>query len=192
MAESGCYNVAAIHQRYQFKFPAFSSELKRILSVSQLRLINLASASDAGKLLGWISGIAAAISRSGLSTSYVGLSAKLYTSIVDVVAPTSAAERAKVFVLLNSVLPLIVCTVAAPLARDVDGGKSRKLTKGFSTMFVITIVTGLFAVITSLGSVGSSLCSVCDSCGHDCGIVVAAGCSIGGKNQGEGAAEVLD
>ncbi|KAL2238421.1 UNVERIFIED_CONTAM: Protein NUCLEAR FUSION DEFECTIVE 4 [Sesamum indicum] len=203
-------------------FPAYSSELKRILSISQLLLNNLASASDAGKLLGWVSGIAAAhfplwlvlfigsflglvgygvqflfltnqVSLSywhiffltvlagngicwintvcyiiairnfpldrqiavSLSTSYVGLSAKLYTSIVDVVAPTSAAERAKVFLLLNSVLPLIVCTVAAPLARDVDGGKSRKLTRGFSTMFVITIITGVFAVITSLGSVGS-------------------------------------
>ncbi|KAK4419846.1 protein NUCLEAR FUSION defective [Sesamum alatum] len=205
-------------------FPAYSSELKRILSISQLQLNNLASASDAGKLLGWISGIAAAhfplwlvllvgsilglvgygiqflflanrvsslsywhiflltvLAGNGicwintvcyiiairnfpldrqiavsLSTSYVGLSAKLYTNIVDVVAPTSAADRAKVFLLLNSVLPLIVCTVAAPLARDdVDGGKSRKLTRGFSTMFVITIVSGLFAVMTSLGSVGS-------------------------------------
>ncbi|KAL0435027.1 UNVERIFIED_CONTAM: protein NUCLEAR FUSION defective [Sesamum radiatum] len=203
-------------------FPAYSSELKRILSISQLQLNNLASASDAGKLLGWISGIAAAhfplwlvlligsilglvgygvqflfladrvaslsywhiflltvlagnsicwintvcyiiairnfpLDRQiavGLSTSYVGLSAKLYTNIVDVVAPTSGAERAKAFLLLNSVLPLIVCVVAAPLARNVDGGKSRKLTRGFSTMFVITIVSGLFAVVTSLGSVG--------------------------------------
>ncbi|KAK4407673.1 protein NUCLEAR FUSION defective [Sesamum angolense] len=204
-------------------FPAYSSELKRILSISQLQLNNLASASDAGKLLGWISGIAAAhfplwlvlligsllglvgygiqflflanrvsslsywqiflltvlagnsicwintvcyiiairnfpLDRQiavSLSTSYVGLSAKLYTNIVDVVAPTSGAERAKVFLLLNSVLPLIGCIGAAPLARNVDGGKSRKLTRGFSTMFVITIVSGLFAVITSLGSVGS-------------------------------------
>ncbi|KAK4419855.1 protein NUCLEAR FUSION defective [Sesamum alatum] len=204
-------------------FPAYSSELKRILSISQLQLNNLASASDAGKLLGWISGIAAAhfplwlvlligsilglvgygiqflflanrvsslsywhiflltvlagnsicwintvcyiiairnfpLDRQiavSLSTSYVGLSAKLYTNIVDVVAPPSATARAKVFLLLNSVLPLIVCTVAAPLARSVNVGKSRKLTRGFSTMFVITIVSGLFAVITSLGSVGS-------------------------------------
>ncbi|KAL0389104.1 UNVERIFIED_CONTAM: protein NUCLEAR FUSION defective [Sesamum calycinum] len=204
-------------------FPAYSSELKRILSISQLQLNNLASASDAGKLLGWISGIAAAhfplwlvlligsllglvgygiqflflanrvsslsywhiflltvlagnsicwintvcyiiairnfpLDRQiavSLSTSYVGLSAKLYTNIVDVVAPTSGAERAKVFLLLNSVLPLIGCIGAAPLARNVDGGKSRKLTRGFSTMFLITIVSGLFAVITSLGSVVS-------------------------------------
>ncbi|KAL0458846.1 UNVERIFIED_CONTAM: protein NUCLEAR FUSION defective [Sesamum latifolium] len=181
-------------------FSAYSSELKRILSISQLDLNNLASASDAGKLLGWISGIAAAhfplwlvlligslldletafagfntvcylvairnfpLDRQiavSLSTSYVGLSAKLYTDIVDVVAPTSVAERAKVFLLLNSVLPLIVCTVAAPLARDVDGGKSKKLTRGFSTMIMITIVTGLFAVVTSLGSVGSRFMPRC-------------------------------
>ncbi|KAI3450265.1 hypothetical protein Pfo_006930 [Paulownia fortunei] len=201
-------------------FPAYSSELKRILSISQLQLNNLASASDAGKLLGWISGIAVAhlplwlvlligsmlglvgygvqflfltnqvpslsywhiflltvlagngicwintvcyiiairnfpLDRQiavGLSTSYVGLTAKIYTDIVDVVAPTSPAERAKVFLLLNSVLPLIVCIVAAPLARDVNVGKSRKLTRGFFTMFMITIVTGLFAVLTSLGT----------------------------------------
>ncbi|KAL3649192.1 hypothetical protein CASFOL_005595 [Castilleja foliolosa] len=40
-------------------FPAYSSHLKKILSISQLQLNNLASASDAGKLLGWISGVAA-------------------------------------------------------------------------------------------------------------------------------------
>ncbi|XP_051134208.1 protein NUCLEAR FUSION DEFECTIVE 4-like [Andrographis paniculata] len=41
-------------------FPAYSSELKRRLSISQLQLNNLASASDAGKLFGWLSGLAAA------------------------------------------------------------------------------------------------------------------------------------
>lgn len=201
-------------------FPAYSSELKRILSISQLQLNNLASASDAGKLLGWISGVAAAhlplwlvlligsllglvgygvqflfltnqvsslsywhiflltvlagnsicwintvcyiitirnfpLDRQiavGLSTSYVGLSAKIYTDIVDVVAPNSPSDRAKLFLLLNSVLPLLVCIAAAPLARDVNVRKSRKLTRGFFSMFVITIITGLFAVITSLGN----------------------------------------
>ncbi|KAI3461703.1 hypothetical protein Pfo_018366 [Paulownia fortunei] len=201
-------------------FPAYSSELKRILSISQLQLNNLAFASDAGKLLGWISGIAAAhlplwlvlligsmlglfgygvqflfltnqisylsywhvfsltvlagnsicwintvcyilaiqnfpLDRQiaiGLSTSYVGLSAKIYTDIVDVIAPTSPAERAKVFLLFNSVLPLLVCIVAAPLARDVNMGKSRELTGGFFTLFMITFFTGLSAVISSLVS----------------------------------------
>lgn len=203
-------------------FPAYSSELKRILSISQLQLNNLASASDAGKLLGWISGVAAAhlplwlvlligsllgiigygvqflflthqipslsywhiflltvvagnsicwintvcyiiaiknfpLDRQiavGLSTSYVGLSAKIYTDIVDVIS-SSPSERAKLFLLLNSVVPLLVCVACTPLARDVNVGKSRKLTRGFFSMFIVTIVTGLFAVFTSSGRVVS-------------------------------------
>ncbi|KAK6145227.1 hypothetical protein DH2020_022047 [Rehmannia glutinosa] len=201
-------------------FPAYSSHLKKILSISQLQLNNLAFASDAGKLLGWVSGLAAAhlplwlvlligstlgligygvqflfltnqipslsywhvfaltvlagnsicwintvcyilaiqnfpLDRQiavGLSTSYVGLSAKIYTNLVDVFAPNSPSKRAKFFLLLNSISPLMVCVLAAPLARDVNGGKSRVLAKGFFILFIITIITGLFAVITSLVS----------------------------------------
>ncbi|KAK4412430.1 protein NUCLEAR FUSION defective [Sesamum alatum] len=205
-------------------FPAYSSELKKLLSISQLQLNNLAFASDAGKLLGWISGLAAAhlplwmvliigsflglvgygvqflflanhlFSLSywhvfvltvlsgnsicwintvcyvlaiknfphdrhfaiGLSTSYVGLSAKIYTDIIDVVSATSPTERAKAFLFLNSVLPLLVCIVSAPLARKfADARKSRKLAGGFFTLFMITIVTGFFAVISSFTSLGS-------------------------------------
>ncbi|PIN19550.1 hypothetical protein CDL12_07781 [Handroanthus impetiginosus] len=200
-------------------FPAYSSELKRLLSISQLQLINLASASDAGKLLGWISGVAAAylplplvllvgaalglvgyglqylflthhlsslsythvlfltvlagnsicwintvcyiiIIRNfpfdrqisvGISTSYIGLSAKIYTNIVDVVAPTSPSERAKAFLLLNSVLPLVVSVLVAPFARDAKVGKCKKLLAvGFFTTFVITVITGVFAVGTAI------------------------------------------
>ncbi|KAL3653197.1 hypothetical protein CASFOL_002878 [Castilleja foliolosa] len=199
-------------------FPAYSSELKRILSISQLQLNNLASASDAGKLLGWLSGIAAAhlplrlvlligsllglISYGiqflfltnqahslsyyhvftlnviagnsicwintvcyiiairnfpfdrqvavGLSTSYVGLSAKIYTAVVDVLFSSSEAERARAFLVLNAVLPLAVCVVAVPLVRVIDVEKSRGLERGFLGMCVITMATGLFAVITSL------------------------------------------
>ncbi|XP_056162701.1 protein NUCLEAR FUSION DEFECTIVE 4-like [Syzygium oleosum] len=40
-------------------FPAYSSQLKQVLSISQVQLNNLAFASDAGKLLVWFSGIAA-------------------------------------------------------------------------------------------------------------------------------------
>lgn len=40
-------------------FPAYSSQLKQLLSLSQLQLNNLALASDAGKLFGWLAGIAA-------------------------------------------------------------------------------------------------------------------------------------
>ncbi|XP_057772529.1 protein NUCLEAR FUSION DEFECTIVE 4 [Salvia miltiorrhiza] len=201
-------------------FPAYSSELKRILSISQLQLNNLAFASDAGKLLGWVSGVAAArlplwlvlligsalgaagygvqflfltgrihslsywqvfsltvvagnsicwintvsyilairnfpLDRQiavGISTSYVGLSAKIYTTVVEVAAasPSAPLERAKAFLLLNAALPLLVCVAAAPLTGYADVGKSRRLVAGFVTLFVITAVTGGFAVITSL------------------------------------------
>ncbi|KAL9250693.1 NUCLEAR FUSION DEFECTIVE 4-like protein [Drosera capensis] len=40
-------------------FPAYSSQLKQMLSLYQLQLNNLAFANDAGKLFGWFSGIAA-------------------------------------------------------------------------------------------------------------------------------------
>ncbi|KAL0434804.1 UNVERIFIED_CONTAM: protein NUCLEAR FUSION defective [Sesamum radiatum] len=205
-------------------FPAYSSDLKKLLSISQLQLNNLAFASDAGKLLGWISGLAAvhlplwlvlmigsflglvgygvqflflanhlfslsywhvflltvlsgnsicwintvcyvlAIKNFpydrhfaiGISTSYVGLSAKIYTDIVDVVSATSPTERAKAFLFLNAVLPLFICIASAPLARNIaDAQKSRKLAGGFFTLFMITIVTGFFAVISSFTSLGS-------------------------------------
>ncbi|XP_047939626.1 protein NUCLEAR FUSION DEFECTIVE 4-like [Salvia hispanica] len=203
-------------------FPAYSSELKRILSASQLNLNNLASANDAGKLFGWISGVAAdhlplwlvlligsllgllgyglqflfltslsyplvflltALAGNGicwintvcylitirnfpldrqiavgLSTSYIGLSAKLYTDIVDVIADSnSSSARAKAFLLLNSALPLLVCLAVAPLARGAVVGKSKRLSRGFFAMFVISMVTGVFAVVTSLKAVVTSL-----------------------------------
>lgn len=200
-------------------FPAYSSELKRILSTSQLNLNNLASANDAGKLLGWISGVAAShlplwlvlligsllgligygvqylfltnqapsltywhiffltalagngicwintvcyiitirnfpLDRQiavGLSTSYIGLSAKIYTAVVDVAAaPDKPSDRAKAFLLLNSVVPLLVCVAVSPLARGAAAGKTKNLSRGFFTMFVISVVTGVFAVVTSL------------------------------------------
>ncbi|PKI58019.1 hypothetical protein CRG98_021599 [Punica granatum] len=40
-------------------FPAYSSHLKQVMSISQVQLNNLAFANDAGKLFGWLSGIAA-------------------------------------------------------------------------------------------------------------------------------------
>ncbi|KAL1805383.1 hypothetical protein ACET3Z_028451 [Daucus carota] len=215
-------------------FPAYSSQLKSLLSISQLQLNNLAFASDAGKILACFSGLAAAhlplwltlfigsvigfiaygaqyimldlltsppysvffilsivagnsicwintvcyilIIQNfpldmqlslGLSTSYQGLSAKIYGDIVEVVYKnSSASEKARGYLLLNSVLPFIVCIIVAPLvARSCgnigDRGSSgcgsfytcsRKLSTGFVVMFLITTATGIFAVIsTSLG-----------------------------------------
>lgn len=206
-------------------FPAYSSQLKQLLSLSQLQLNNLALASDAGKLLGWFSGIAAVylplwmvlmigtslgfigygvqylflanwlpnnslaywhiflltslagnsicwintvsyiiaiqnfpLDRQiavGLSTSYQGLTAKIFTDIVNVVVrnSSSSTERAKIYLLLNATVPLLVSIVAAPVVRHVQIGKSKKLESGFMLMFFITIATGIYAVISSLDSV---------------------------------------
>ncbi|KAF1002072.1 protein NUCLEAR FUSION DEFECTIVE 4-like [Apium graveolens] len=211
-------------------FPAYSSQLKHLLNLSQLQLNNLAFASDAGKILAWFSGVAAAnlplwivlmigsligmigygvqyffltnlhaqtttpywlvflltmvAGNSicwintvcyiltiqnfpldmqlalGLSTSYQGLSAKIYADIVDVMfAKFSSDGKARGYLLLNSILPFIVCLIVAPVvARSTNVGDSgsgswyscsRKLSSGFVLMFLITIVTGTYAVISS-------------------------------------------
>lgn len=172
-------------------FPAYSTQIKKLLSISQVQLNNLAFASDAGKLLGWFSGIAATylplwlvlligstlgligygvqylflanhinslsywhvfsltflagnsicwintvcyivaiqnfpLDRQvavGLTTSYLSLSAKIITDIVNVINFSSPSERAEVYLLLNSVLPLFVSIVAAPVIRETKVGK---------------------------------------------------------------------
>lgn len=207
-------------------FPAYSSQLKQLLSMSQLQLNNLAFASDAGKIFGFFSGIAAfylplwlvlligstlgligygvqylfltsyisSLSYThiflltvvagnsicwintvcyvvairnfpfdrqlavGLSTSYQGLSAKIYTVLVDALFFSFPDKRAKAYLLLNSILPFLVSVLAAPVVRDVvDIGNSKNMKSGFMVMFIITIVTGIFAVITSLKSMASGL-----------------------------------
>ncbi|PQQ12102.1 protein NUCLEAR FUSION DEFECTIVE 4-like [Prunus yedoensis var. nudiflora] len=207
-------------------FPAYSSQLKNVLSMSQIQLNNLAFASDAGKLLGWFSGIAAIYlplwlvlligsllgligygiqflfitnqipSPSywqiffltvlagnsicwintvcyvvsirnfpchqqiavGITTSYQGLSAKIYTDIVGAAFSSSPQRKAKAYLLLNALLPLGVGVVVAPLVRDIGGlGGPRNMEAGFISMFLITIATGIYAVISSLGSISSGL-----------------------------------
>lgn len=207
-------------------FPAYSSQLKQLLSMSQLQLNNLAFASDAGKIFGFFSGIAAfylplwlvlligstlgligygvqylfltsyisSLSYThiflltvvagnsicwintvcyvvairnfpfdrqlavGLSTSYQGLSAKIYTVLVDALFFSFPDKRAKAYLLLNSILPFLVSVLAAPVVRDVvDIENSKNMKSGFMVMFIITIVTGIFAVITSLKSMASGL-----------------------------------
>ncbi|KAL4610869.1 hypothetical protein ACB092_08G083500 [Castanea dentata] len=214
-------------------FPAYSSQLKQLLSISQVELNNLAFASDAGKLFGCFAGIASiylplwlvliigstlgligygvqylfltnqisslsyghiflltviagnsicwintvcyviAIRNFpsnrqivvGLTTSYVGLSAKIYTDIVDAKFSSSPTERAKAYLLLNSILPVIICVIASPLARVVDVKSSRNMGVGFITMFVITIATGVYAVFSSLEFMSSKLSSMSNAIG---------------------------
>ncbi|KAG2669855.1 hypothetical protein I3843_14G054400 [Carya illinoinensis] len=205
-------------------FPAYSSQLKNLLSISQVQLNNLAFASDAGKLLGWLSGIAVVylplwlvliigsslgllgyglqylflsnqISLSyvhifvltvvagnsicwintvcyvvairnfpsdhqvavGLTTSYLGLSAKIYTDTVNAAFSYSPVERAKGYLLLSSILPVIVSVITAPLAREVEVGRPRNMGVGFIALFVITMATGVYSVISSLESISGKL-----------------------------------
>ncbi|GMI81899.1 hypothetical protein like AT2G30300 [Hibiscus trionum] len=206
-------------------FPAYSSQLKHLLSISQIQLNNLAFASDAGKLFGWLSGIAAnclpmwlvlilgsalgligyglqylfligrvsnlsygaiffltvlagnsicwintvcyivtirnfPLDRQlaiGLTGSYLGLSAKIYTDIVDVVFPYSAMERARAYLILSSVLPFTVSVVSAPVIRVINAIKTDRPKAAFIVILVITTATGVFAVVGSLGSASSNL-----------------------------------
>ncbi|KAF8010485.1 hypothetical protein BT93_J1197 [Corymbia citriodora subsp. variegata] len=219
-------------------FPAYSSQLKQVLSISQVQLNNLAFGSDAGKLLGWFSGVAAVylplwlvllvgaliglvgngvqylfvagkvasvsypgmfllavlagnsicwintvcyvvaihnfpLHRQlavGLTTSYQGLSASVYTDIVDAALNQrdGTGARAKAYLLLCSVLPMAVSLVTAPFVRVVgaDGpGAGKNANSGFIILFIITIATGIFAVLSSMGSVSGALPAVYNAMG---------------------------
>ncbi|CAK7351975.1 unnamed protein product [Dovyalis caffra] len=205
-------------------FPAYSSQLKQLLSMSQVQLNNLAFASDAGKLFGFFSGIAAlylplwlvlligsalglvgyglqylfitnqisSLSYAhiflltvlagnsicwlntvcyvvsihnfpsdrqvavGITTSYQGLSAEVYTVLVDALF-SSPAKRAKGYLLLNSILPLLVCVMASPFVRHLNVETSKNMKVGFIVIFFITIATGVYAVVSSLGSLSSRI-----------------------------------
>ncbi|KAL3530955.1 hypothetical protein ACH5RR_010277 [Cinchona calisaya] len=230
-------------------FPVYSSQLKRLLSISQLQLNNLALASDAGKLLGWFSGIAAAylplwlvlmigatlgfigygvqylfltgqipslsywhiflltslagnsicwintvsniiaiqnfpLDRQiavGVSTSYQGLTAKIFTALVDIVSRTSPNERAKTYLLLNAILPILVCVAASPIAKHVKIGKSKNLAGGFVAMFVITSATGIYAVISSFSSITSAVPPVIMAVGMGLFLIFPLGVPLGEK-----------
>ncbi|KAJ4971198.1 hypothetical protein NE237_004297 [Protea cynaroides] len=210
-------------------FPAYSSQLKQLLSISQVQLNNLAFASDAGKLFGWFSGIAAIylplwlvlligstlgligyglqflfvinkisslsylqfffltilagnsicwintvcyvlINRNissqkqvalGVSTSYGNLTAKIYTILVEWIFPSSS-KKAQRYLLLNSVVPLGVSMLTTSLVREVEVEKEKHINGGFIVMFFITVATGIYSVLGSIGavSIGSPLIHV--------------------------------
>ncbi|KAL1348716.1 hypothetical protein HN51_024715 [Arachis hypogaea] len=206
-------------------FPAYSSQLKQLLSISQVQLNNLAFASDAGKLFGFFSGMAAiylplwlvlmigttlglvgygvqylfitnqvsslsywhvflltVIAGNsicwintvcyvvtirnfssdqqvavGITTSYQGLSAKIYNTILDAISMHNK-NKATIFLLLNSTIPLIVGLVASFILGEIDATtRNRKMGVGFVVMFFITIATGVYSVITSLEFVSSKI-----------------------------------
>jgi len=203
-------------------FPVYSSQLKHVLTISQVQLNNLAFASDAGKLFGWCSGVAAVYlplrlvlligaafgligygvqflfladsitclsywhifmltalagngicwintvcylicvrnfpSEShvavGLSTSYVGLSARVYTALVDSIFHPEPGRKAKAYILLNATAPVLVSAITMPLLQVMQpGDESPAGGDGwFVAMFVITLATGICAVTGSIGS----------------------------------------
>lgn len=91
----------------------------------------------------------------GITTSYVGLSAKVYTDIVDLMFPRKRAEG---YLLVSSTLPLVVCCVAAPVVRYVDVvGGTPAGKKMIIAMFGLTIGVGMYGVLGSLGPLSSWL-----------------------------------
>ncbi|WVZ98931.1 hypothetical protein U9M48_044301 [Paspalum notatum var. saurae] len=203
-------------------FPVYSSQLKEIKGISQVQLNFLAFASDAGKLFGWVAGVAALhlplwavaltgaafglvgygvqflfLDRAGLAywhlfaltslagngicwintvcyllcinnfradsrvavslaTSYLGLSAKLYTTMAETM-PRAARARystTEVYLLLNAVVPMAVALVAAPSLRVVEQIKdtARRTEGPFLAMFAITLATGACAIVGSIGA----------------------------------------
>ncbi|KAJ1286007.1 hypothetical protein BS78_03G320800 [Paspalum vaginatum] len=205
-------------------FPVYSSQLKDLKHITQVQLNFLAFASDAGKLFGWFSGVAAlylplwlvafvgaafglvgygvqylfldsaglrfwhlflltslagngicwintvcyllcirnfgASSRVAVSlaTSYLGLSAKVYTSLAESI-PGLAASKAKAYLLLNAVVPMLVTVVVAPSLRVVDLRSGAGTDAAFLVMFAITLATGACAVVGSIGSTSRGLSS---------------------------------
>ncbi|XP_048546039.1 protein NUCLEAR FUSION DEFECTIVE 4-like [Triticum urartu] len=207
-------------------FPVYSSQLKELKGISQVQLNFLAFASDAGKLFGWFSGVAAlyvplplvafvgacfglvgygvqyllvdspglkfwhlflltALAGNGicwintvcfllsvknfasrsrvavsLATSYLGLSAKVYTSLAETM-PRLADSKAKTYLLLNAVVPVIVTVFVAPALRlfDLKSDSMSSTDTAFLVMFAITLATGACAVVGSIGSTASWLSS---------------------------------
>jgi hypothetical protein len=204
-------------------FPVYSSQLKDLKHITQVQLNFLAFASDAGKLFGWFSGVAAlylplwlvafvgaafglvgygvqylfldsaglrywhlflltSLAGNGicwintvcyllcirnfgtssrvavsLATSYLGLSAKVYTSLAESVLPGMAASsKAKTYLLLNAVVPMLVTVVVAPSLRVVDLTSEASTDAAFLVMFAITLATGACAVVGSIGSTSGS------------------------------------
>ncbi|KAF7034135.1 hypothetical protein CFC21_045187 [Triticum aestivum] len=207
-------------------FPVYSSQLKELKGISQVQLNFLAFASDAGKLFGWFSGVAAlyvplpivafvgacfglvgygvqfllldspglkfwhlflltALAGNGicwintvcyllsvnnfasrsrvavsLATSYLGLSATVYTSLAETL-PRLADSKAKTYLLLNAVVPVIVSVFVAPALRlfDLKSDSMSSTDTAFLVMFAITLATGACAMVGSIGSTASWLSS---------------------------------
>ncbi|KAL0370824.1 UNVERIFIED_CONTAM: protein NUCLEAR FUSION defective [Sesamum angustifolium] len=128
-------------------FPAYSSELKRILSISQLQLNNLASASDAGKLLGWISGLLQPISHSGWSCSLAPSSETAFAGLTRSVTLSPYVT--------SPWIARLLLHRGGPVSKECRWGEIKETDKRVLYHVLDQLSSGLFAVITSLGSVVS-------------------------------------
>ncbi|KAL6620414.1 hypothetical protein ACP70R_035553 [Stipagrostis hirtigluma subsp. patula] len=89
-----------------------------------------------------------------LATSYLGLSAKFYTTIADTM-PRAAKARystTKVYLLLNAVVPMLVTLVTAPALRVFELKDRKRTESPFLAMFAITLATGACAILGSIGA----------------------------------------
>ncbi|KAG8068323.1 hypothetical protein GUJ93_ZPchr0005g15473 [Zizania palustris] len=96
-----------------------------------------------------------------LATSYLGLSAKFYTTMAEKL-PLGASARyskAKIYLLLNAVVPMLVTLVVAPSLRVVELTSHKRTDPVFFAMFAITLATGACAVLGSVGSKSIGLSS---------------------------------
>ncbi|KAL5202406.1 hypothetical protein ABZP36_013358 [Zizania latifolia] len=96
-----------------------------------------------------------------LATSYLGLSAKFYTTMAEKL-PLGASARyskAKIYLLLNAVVPMLVTLVVAPSLRVVELTSHKRTDPVFLAMFAITLATGACAVVGSIGSKSIGLSS---------------------------------
>ncbi|CAI0375291.1 unnamed protein product [Linum tenue] len=97
-------------------FAAYSSQLKQYLSLSQLQLNSLAFASDAGKLFGWVSGLAAAhiplwlVLVIGSTLGFVSYGLQ-FLSITTTSETSSFLRSYPVMFLLNTVAGNSICWV---------------------------------------------------------------------------------
>ncbi|KAL6616287.1 hypothetical protein ACP70R_038557 [Stipagrostis hirtigluma subsp. patula] len=215
-------------------FPVYSSQLKDLKHITQVQLNFLAFASDAGKLFGWFSGVAAlylplwlvafigaafglvgygvqylfldseglrywhlflltSLAGNGicwintvcyllclrnfgsssrvavsLASSYLSLSATVYTNLADSI-PGPANSKAKTYLLLNAVVPMLVTVLVAPSLRVVDLKSAASTDTTFLIMFAITLATSACAVVGSIGSTSNGNMNKRENRIHDLG-----------------------
>lgn len=88
------------------------------------------------------------------------MSANIYTTIVDVLTLGSEdpIDEVKLYVLLNSLMPMFVSLVCAPMLREIKWGERSGQEQdqydgvGHALMLVITVATGVYSVFGSVRS----------------------------------------